>query len=309
MYQGEFKMNDDKLYYYTDYNTFKLILENSTLRFKESTSSNDKLDTIQLYDELFQMAKEKLNDKELKVEQKFYFDMLKYNGVHSSRIALVACFTTKADSRMLWDAYTMHRKDREAVRYNGVCIEFSKSCLRSAMERSANIFDVKDCRNITYGFDGIRDYLENIMDAFSVEVEELSKDKDQKQSYVPPIPVPGTKKVLELKKCIVIPLLHLIDEFDTEAPFIKHIFWEEENEIRALLSIKKGNRDVEKLGKNEDGSFFFDIVIDESCINKVILGPEFSDIDIEEVNNIKGKLPFNHLKIEYSRGTNIITNR
>ncbi len=96
------------MYYYTDYNTFKLILTNGTLRFKESTSSNDRLDTIQLYNELITMAEDKLRDANLKAEQKFYFDMLKHNGVKSSRVSLVACFTTKADSRMLWDAYTMH---------------------------------------------------------------------------------------------------------------------------------------------------------------------------------------------------------
>ena len=137
----------------------------------------------------------------------------------------------------------------------------------------------------------------------------MSNYKDQKQSYIPPIQIPYTNKVLELKKCIVIPLLHLIDKFDTEAPFIKHIFWQEESEIRALLSIKKRDRNVKRLGRYEDGSFFFDIVIDEKCITKVILGPEFSDKDIEEVNNINGKLSFENLKIEKSRGTNIITNR
>lgn len=50
-----------KLYYYTDFNTFKLILNNGTLRFKESTSSNDNFDTIQLYDNLFEMAINKLD--------------------------------------------------------------------------------------------------------------------------------------------------------------------------------------------------------------------------------------------------------
>ena len=35
----------ERMYYYTDFNTFKLILQNGTLRFKESTCSNDKLDT------------------------------------------------------------------------------------------------------------------------------------------------------------------------------------------------------------------------------------------------------------------------
>ena len=105
-------MNSEVMYYYTDYNTFKLILANGTLRFKESTSSNDKLDTLQLYDNLLKMAEEKLKEINLMPEQKFYFDMLKHNGAKSNRISLVACFTSKADSRLLWDAYTMHRKDR-----------------------------------------------------------------------------------------------------------------------------------------------------------------------------------------------------
>ena len=29
----------ERMYYYTDFNTFKLILQNGTLRFKESTCS------------------------------------------------------------------------------------------------------------------------------------------------------------------------------------------------------------------------------------------------------------------------------
>jgi hypothetical protein len=148
------------MYYYTDYNTFKLILKNGTLRFKESTSSDDRLDTIQLYNELITMAEEKLKDVNLKAEQKFYFDMLKHNGVKSSRVSLVACFTTKADSRMLWDAYTMHRKDRAAERHNGVCTEFDRPSLIYSMKRFAEIFDVKDCRSIAYGFEEIKDYLE-----------------------------------------------------------------------------------------------------------------------------------------------------
>lgn len=85
---------------------------------------------------------------------------------------------TKADSRMLWDAYTMRRKDRAAERYNGVCIEFDKQCLIHSMKRFAEKFDVKDCRSITYGFEGIKDYLEQIMNAFSEDVERLAKEKD-----------------------------------------------------------------------------------------------------------------------------------
>lgn len=117
-------MDQDKLYYYTDFNTFKLILEHGTLRFKESTSSNDSLDTVQLYSSLLEMAKAKYEESGISPEQKFYLDMVRHNGARSTRFSLVTCFTSKADSRLLWDAYTMHRKDRVADRYNGVCIEF-----------------------------------------------------------------------------------------------------------------------------------------------------------------------------------------
>ena len=297
------------MYYYTDYNTFKLILTNGTLRFKESTASNDRLDTIQLYNELITMAEDKLKDANLKAEQKFYFDMLRHNGVKSSRVSLVACFSTKADSRMLWDAYTMHRKDRVAERYNGVCIEFDKQRLTHSMKRFAEIFDVKDCRSITYGFEGIKDYLEQIMNAFSEDVERLAKEKDQKQDIIPPIQILLINKVLELKKCIVVPLLKLIDKFDTSAPFIKHSFWEEECEIRALLSMKRANGNIQKLGQYEDKSYYFDLPINDNCIKRVILGPEFMDEEIEELRALNGSISFDGIQIEKSIGTNIITNR
>lgn len=297
------------MYYYTDYNTFKLILTNGTLRFKESTASNDRLDTIQLYNELITMAEDKLKDANLKAEQKFYFDMLRHNGVKSSRVSLVACFSTKADSRMLWDAYTMHRKDRVAERYNGVCIEFDKQRLIHSMKRFAEIFDVKDCRSITYGFEGIKDYLEQIMNAFSEDVERLAKEKDQKQDIIPPIQIPLINKALELKKCIVVPLLKLIDKFDTSAPFIKHSFWEEECEIRALLSMKRANVNIQKLGQYEDKSYYFDLPINDNCIKRVILGPEFMDEEIEKLRALNGSISFDGIQIEKSIGTNIITNR
>lgn len=66
----------------------------------------------------------------MKSEQKFYFDMLKHTGAKSFKVLLVASFKAKADSYMLWDAYTMHRKDRAAERYNGICIEFSGNFCR-----------------------------------------------------------------------------------------------------------------------------------------------------------------------------------
>ena len=302
-------MNSEVIYYYTDYNTFKLILANGTLRFKESTSSNDKLDTLQLYDNLLKMAEEKLKEINLMPEQKFYFDMLKHNGAKSNRISLVACFTSKADSRLLWDAYTMHRKDRLAERYNGVCIEINKTQLWNAMKKSAPFFDVKKCEKIIYGFEKINPHLERMLNTFSLEVETLAKDEDQTQNLIAPIPIPFTGKELVLKKSIVFPMLHLIENFDTVAPYFKHLFWREECEMRALLSVKKGSANVEKIPAYEDGSRYFDLPIPLECISKVILGPELSESELDELNTIGGEIPFSGLLTVPSDGTNIITNR
>ncbi len=300
---------DDKIYYYTDYNTFKLILQNGTLRFKESTSSNDRLDTIQLYENLLDMAKARVDEANLLPEQKFYFDMLKHNGATSSRISLVACFTSKADSRLLWDAYTMHRKDRSAERYNGVCIEINKTQLYNAMKNNAPCFDVKKCDKIIYGFEKINPHLERMLKTFSTEVETLSRDADQTQNIIAPIPIPFTKKELVLKKSIVFPMLHLVENFDTVAPYFKHSFWREECETRALLSMKKGNSNAGNIPTYEDGSRYFDLKISSDCISKVILGPEFLEAECDELNAISGQISFDSLNKVASGGTGIITNR
>lgn len=47
------------------------------------------------------MALKRLDDDKLETEKIFYFDMLKHIGSKSSRISLVACFSSKDDSRML----------------------------------------------------------------------------------------------------------------------------------------------------------------------------------------------------------------
>lgn len=302
-------MKDEKIYYYTDFNTFKLILENGTLRFKESTASNDRMDTVQLYKNLMEMAKTKLKNKDLRAEQEFYFDMLKHNGVKKSRISLVSCFTSKADSRMLWDAYTMHRKDRIAERYNGVCIEINKDSLVRAMENTSELFDIRCCQNIVYGFEKINTYLEGIMHQYSEEVEKLSQEENQEQNIIPPIQIPFLRKEVVLKKCIVIPTIRLMLEIDKVAPFFKHSFWCEECETRALLSIKVSDNRVNNLKKYDDGSAYFDLPISCECFNKVILGPELCEDDIKELKAINGKIKYENLETIISEGTGVITNR
>lgn len=299
------------MYYYTDFNTFREILLHGTLRFKENTSSNDLLDTEQLYKNLLDMAQQKCEEVSTSPEQKFFFDMLRHNGAGSHRISLVACFTSKADSRLLWDAYTMNRKGRIAERYNGVCIKFNRYQLCKEMRRSPIPFDITECNEVVYGFDKINPRIEEILNIFSSEVQKLSKEKDQSQSIVPPIPIPfsHTSKVIVLKKCIVVPLLHLLDNIDAAAPFIKHSFWREECETRALLSIKKRNSLADRIPTLNDSYRYFDLHISPECIEKIILGPEFSEDDVEKLNSLNGVIGFSSLENIQSEGTGVITNR
>lgn len=108
---------------------------------------------------------------------------------------------------------------------------------------------------------------------------------------------------------IVIPLLHLFDNIDAAAPYIKHSFWHEECETRALLSIKKNNPNASQVSTLKDGSGYFDLQISTDCINHVILGPEFSKDDLDELTSIHGKISFLSLATTPSEGTGVITNR
>jgi len=302
--------NKEEIYYYTDFNTFKLILENGTLRFKESTSSNDKLDTTEFLRLFKDMAASKLSSDELRKEQEWLFNIFNRTEYQGTRVSLVACFTHKLDSRLLWDAYTMNRQGRSSERYNGVCIEFDEDKLRLAMEASNTIFDKSMIHDIVYGYELVTPIINELLTEYSEHVELLAKDDNQEQDIIPPIIVPLlVRRAIEfkLKKCIVIPTLEILDVFDTWAPFFKHEFWSEEDEKRAVLSTSLCNK--EKISKYEDGSCYYDLNISSECIKCIILGPEMSDKDREELRNISGKIQFESLDCIDSIGKGIITNK
>ena len=298
-----------RMYYYTDFNTFKLILQNGTLRFKESTCSNDKLDTVKLYQNLLEMAEHEIEkNSNLGQEEKIFFDMVKHSEYDGGRYNLVVCFTEKKDSRLLWDAYTMHRKDRQALKYNGVCIEFNKKHFVDLLKLVKG-FDINCYHKVVYGFQHIDTLIEEYVQEYSEEFKKLSNDADQKQSIVKPIIVKELNLKVDLKKCFVFPALKLLNKIDSTAPFFKHEFWHEEKEIRALLSTNKDSDFGKTINKCQDGSAYFDLTIDKECISKVILGPEFGDDEMKEIESIECKIPFKELSTEPSLGTDVITNR
>ena len=104
-------------------------------------------------------------------------------------------------------------------------------------------------------------------------------------------------------------MLKLVDRIDIAAPFFKHSFWFEEEETRALLSVKKGSKFAKNIDRDSNGSAYFDLPITIDCIDRVILGPEFSNDDIRIVSEIKGAILFEDLYTSSSNGTGVITNR
>lgn len=320
-------MNEkDIIYHYTSLEKFKCILQYGTLRFKESTTSNDLLDTTLLFDVLKEYDGLPDYRDTVEVARKFMLDYYQKFKASNQHISLVSCFAKEGDSRMLWDAYTMNHPSNikcaygdnrycydSDIRYNGVCIGFSKSKL----EKQMRSFEGKVCERsylfpVIYGKDKAKEKLNSWFSEACAQVELLSKDSDQKQDLIDTIIVPGfTGRPLlglDLKKSLVYPMSELIAKIDAFSPYFKHEFWNEEEEICASLCFHKNK--VSDLIEQCDGDLYFDMPITEDCIEYIILGPEFSNLESEEIlSHSNYKLDFNTFEKRNSIGAGIIRSK
>ena len=296
----------EKIYYYTDFNTFKLILENGTLRFKESTKSNDHLDTIKIFEGMNEYKDTKikpLGDEDTTVLQ-FAGNCLKCLPNDMSQKYLVACFTKKKDSRLLWDAYTMNRKDRKSEAYNGVCIEFDVEKLNDRLHEADIECDTKYIKTVKYGKEEINSFLDEEYGKYLEEYKFLKDDRDQQQNIIQTIVLENVQ--IDFKKSVVYPLFKLYCTILCEAPIFKDTFWQEEDEIRAVFVLNKKHIVNNEIKIDNRDSYYYDLAIDENCISNIILGPELQEKEICELKNLKGKIDFTKLKNEKSIGTGVI---
>lgn len=312
----------DLIYHYTSFEKLQYILKYSTLRFKESTKSNDILDTMGFVNILQSMPK--FNSPS--VEGSFLNFLLGYYQSETykpSSVSLVSCFSKIPDSRLLWDAYTMHRPGNQkcpygdekycfesSTKYNGVCIAFRQDKLQQLLQTSEGIFcDKTHIQAIDYGDQRIRILLNNWLKEAVSEMWALSKDPDQSQNIIPTIPV-TSKTGLDLKKSLVIPMLHFMQKVEAYSPFYKHEFWNEEKEIRASLLITNGRlANYKDISQYDDGSKYCDISITPDCIDHFILGPEFDDQNLSEIKqHTEYKLNICDFELKNSLGTGVIRN-
>lgn len=203
---------DNLIYHYTSFEKLQCILKNGTLRFKESTSSNDVLDTIGFVNILKEMPHFKAPTSSTELLN-FIIDYYQRETYAPSAKFLVACFSKIPDSRLLWDAYTMHRPGNQkcphgeekycneiASKYNGVCIAFRQDKLVEFLRsiEKANC-DTTYVRSIAYGTNKIKIILNDWLKEAARKSIELSKDEDQSQDIIPPIHVMGDTYI-SLKK-------------------------------------------------------------------------------------------------------------
>ncbi|MGI6345191.1 MAG: DUF2971 domain-containing protein [Bacillota bacterium] len=302
------------IFHYTSFEKFKCILRYGTWRFKLSTQSNDLLDTTYIVDIIKEL---KIQNKNLPDYQRelleFLMGYFKQEGYERQFLSYVTCFTGKADSRLLWDAYTINRpaiSEKEERNYNGVCIGVNRDKLIELLQTEKPDFcDTGFLAPVYYTpYQQVTalDFLcNNALDTF----EKVKDDKDQTQEIIPPIRSAYSIQIgdyigrphffeLKLKKSFVKTALLYIESVEKLAPFLKHQFWEEENEYRAAFSLHKSKKPVED---------YIDIKISEELIDFIILGPTFSDKEEGDIQSIKdAKLDFNKLNKKHSIGTGII---
>ena len=311
------------IYHYTSFEKFKCILKYGTLRFKESTESNDMFDTKSLVTAIQKMDFYKSKENPFIEIINFALRFYKSEAYTPLGKSLVCCFSAIPDSRLLWDAYTMHRPSSEKCiygkdsfcsnvnKYNGLCIAFKKEKIKDLVNDFVDYgFDSFYFDKIYYGEQYVKLKLNEMLKSMSMKSFILSKDEDQKQNIIPPIEIPlFTKSIqFEIRKALVYPVLSFMGEIEKLSSFFKHEFWKEEKEFRAAIWIHNNN--IQKCQNiKEDGFLYCDIPIQSSDIDHIITGPEFSIKEINEIMETNSKISFNKIKKIPSLGTGIIRNK
>ncbi len=252
-----------------------------------------------------------------------YFQRKEYKSVYTS---LVSCFSLKPDSRLLWDAYTIHRPSNIAckygenrfcqpsnIKYNGACIAFNIEKLKVLIDcYKAKVCDKVFLLPINYGKGIINSKVNEYLKKAALDSFEMLKTPEGQESSLPPIyiQVGSERRMVTLKNAASTPMLKLIFTIDECSPFYKHEFWKEEQEVRAALLIH--NQNINKYGIPQDtyGSKYFDIPITEDCIHHIILGPEFGKKEKQELLQSNDfKIQFSKIKTKPSLGKGIIVNK
>lgn len=293
------EVNEKYYCHYTSLEKFKLILISGKLRFSESTGSNDLYDTKLIYDLIKNFKSDYSNNLE---ENEFKDYLLRFykNIEHKNKYYFyVCCFTDKEDSRMFWDTYAKEivvQENEEYSKLNGICICFTKDSIDEIIG-AKKVHALHYAKEAIYNRKESNSVIDNLLNTTYEDYKKLKLDPDQSQNYIKPTIKYGSE--YKLKKCFVEPALEFYNKIDFYAPLFKHDFWDEENELRAVLARKYKEKENH-----------IDMKITEGLIDHIVLGPDFTDEEEKVLKSINDcKLHYDKLKIVRSKGTGVIRSR
>lgn len=326
------------IYHYTSLENFMKIIEFGTLRFKLSTSSNDVFDTIYMQ----QIIKDKLSQYNLKSSSeknrlfKFMLNYFVRDDYKSTEDAFVICFSEKQDSRLLWDAYTINRPgemckygehkkciDLNMMQYDGVCIGFDKNKLCDYLNglKTQLFCNEAILGKVYYDKKSQDKCLQSVLDNSWKYYMKIKNECNEDQNIIPtqiinPIMNMDGDNVflkplqIKLHKSFVLTSIKFINYIQRISPFIKHEFWKEEKEVRAV--IYRHINDKRLLGNisGYENNKYIDIPITEEIINYIIVGPTFDKDNMKKLRSINNaKLNIDIIKVQHSKGTGVIRNQ
>lgn len=322
------------LYHYTGEGGFEGIVFNNTFRLVLSTQSNDKRDTVEIYN----LIKEN-KDKFHKEEDIYYNamidalldsfnkleDRVKKNDMNDQFAKpFVMCFTPKKDDKDMYigynakygyclglniealEAYSKTRKFQEEINKN------ARTCYMEKVvyDKESQIEIIKKTIEDEY-----KSFLSNKNEELSKEIPpvtfsynfkiNLVEDTDEKYTYETEpkyTKITLKQKFVELVQSIYSSLLLV-------APLLKNPFWSNENETRLVFLRMLKDAELMDIKEEEikgEKKYCFYFKIDKSIINEIIIAP-LNKKSVEEVKEelIKAGYDISKVNVKYSSGKEV----
>lgn len=323
------------LYHYTSEDGYKGIMLNKKIRLTLSTQSNDKKDTVYIYD-LIKNNKDKLFETDNSQEKMVIDGILNSFGKFKSRVEnndfndqlakpFIICFTDKKDDKDMWESYTHNE---------GYCLGIScENLVKYAKSAKFNKEVYDNARsyhmlNVVYDEDS---QINIVHDIIKEEYSKFLEDKNQDTckelnpisfSYNFRFVIKGengeeyideTEPKLEtivIKQKFYDFLQAFYNQLLFVAPLIKNSFWKSENEVRWTFLRMLKDDCLQDIKKNEKGNYYFELNIDKSLIDEVIIGP-LNKKSIEDIKEELSQAGYNvdKLSIKYSKGKEVLRAR
>lgn len=270
------------IYHYCNFNNFKLIIENKTLRFSDITESNDSAelkwcnDLIKKY---FEELKADIPKRKNKEAWEYLNDLVdsfyQKNFIERSYRVYALCFSNKRDLLSQWRGYADDAR--------GLCIGFNKATLEKLVNRFKIINGLALCSDVTYDRQEQEKTIKEIIKWAQTNINSVLSEVNVNFDEIKTILAICTSKLFE------------------KIVFFKNSFFEEEAEWRVCF-IKLDDKNLNKSKNNiKNGYYLRDNKLipylevnfsdENDLIKEVILGPK------NNTNNINDFLKMNGIDI------------